>query len=113
MNTDSLVLFFITIGISTFMAIRGYLKLNSDDKKLAMTELRSPHFIFTIGFFLIGAILTKFGDSINFSTIKGTGIVFLMVSSIVSTVYAWKNGRIKSLIIFTLISFLIFLNVKY
>lgn len=113
MTTDSIVLLIISFGIPTFMAIRGYLKLDSEDKKLVIKDFRSSHFIFTIGFFIIGAFLTKFGDSFTSSIIKGIGIVFLMVSSFVSTVYAWKNNRIKSLIIFTLISFLIFLNVKY
>ncbi|CEG26399.1 hypothetical protein [Bacillus sp. B-jedd] len=112
-TTDSLVVLCITLGIPTFMGIREYLKMDQDDKKTVMKDFRSPDFIFTIGFFVLGALLTQLGDLFTFSTIKGIGFVLIMISSIVSTFHTWKKSRFKSLIIFILISFLIFLNVKY
>lgn len=110
-DTDSLVTFIILWGISTFMVVRSYLKMNTNDKKSVFNDFRSLRFIFTIGFIVIGAFFTHLGTLFAISIIKIIGIVLLILGLIFSIVDLWKKSKIKSMLLFVLLSVVIFFNV--
>ncbi|PJO43398.1 hypothetical protein [Lysinibacillus xylanilyticus] len=64
------VIFVIIWGIPAFMVVRGYLKMNTDDKKSAINDFMSRHFIFTIGFIVIGFFFTQLGTLFAVSIIR-------------------------------------------
>ncbi|MFF5399498.1 hypothetical protein ACFY4F_19305 [Peribacillus butanolivorans] len=111
-DTDSLVTFIFMWGIPTFMVVRGYLKMNTDDKKAVINDFSSRRFIFTIGFFVIGAFFTHLGTLFAISIIKVIGIVLLILGGIFSMLDMWKESKIKSMLILVLLSVVIFLNVN-
>jgi len=110
-DTDSLVTFIIMWGIPTFMVFRAYIKMNTDDKKSAMSDFKSRHFISTIGFLLTGAFFAQIGALFSISIMKVMGIVLLVLSGFFSMLDMWKKSKIKSICILVLLSFVIFLNV--
>lgn len=73
-------------GISTFIVLRGYLKLNTDDKKSVINDFRSRRFIFTICFIVIGGFFTHLGTLMDIGIIKSVGIVLLILGGI----FSWK-----------------------
>ena len=109
-DTDSLVTFLIMWGIPTFMFVRAYLKMNTDDKKSAINDFRSRRFIFTLGFIVIGTFFTQLGTLFAISIIKVIGIVLLILGGIFATLDMWKRSKIKSLLILVLLSLVISLN---
>ncbi|MBL3645957.1 hypothetical protein [Peribacillus frigoritolerans] len=111
-DTDSLVTFIFMWGIPTFMVVRGYLKMNTDDKKSVANDFRSRRFIFTIGFIVIGFFFTHLGTLLAISIIKEIGIVLLILGGFFSMLNMWKESKIKSMLILVLLSVVIFLNVN-
>lgn len=110
-DTLSVVTFVIVWGIPAFMVVKGYLKLNSDDKKSAVSDFRSRHFIFTIGFIVIGFFLTHLGTLLAVSIMKIIGIVFMILGGICSVLTTWKKSKIRSMFILVLLSIIISINI--
>lgn len=96
MDTYSLIPFIFIWGIPTFLVFRGYLKMNSYDKKSAINDFRSHRFIFTTGFIVIGAFFIHFGLLFTLSIIKLIGFVFLALGGILSAINNWNKNKIKS-----------------
>lgn len=96
MDTYSLIPFIFIWGIPTFLVVRGYLKMNSYDKKSAINDFRSHRFIFTTGFIVIGAFFIHLGLLFTLSKIKLIGFVFLALGGILSAINNWNKNKIKS-----------------
>lgn len=111
-NTDSLVTFIIVWGILIFSGVRGYLKMNTEDKKSAFNDFRSRQSIFTIVFIVMGGFLTHLGSLLTISIIKLIGLIILLIGGIFSTVEIWKERKAISIVVFVLISIVILLNVN-
>ncbi|MGE7094309.1 hypothetical protein ACQKII_23340 [Lysinibacillus sp. NPDC048646] len=110
-DTMSLVIFVIIWGIPTFMVVRGYLKMNPDDKKSAMHDFRSRHFIVTIGFIVIGYFLTHVGTLFAVSIIQIIGVTLMILGGILSMLTRWKKSKISSMLILVVLSIVIYINV--
>ncbi|QDQ02372.1 hypothetical protein FOH38_18880 [Lysinibacillus fusiformis] len=110
-DTMSLVIFVITWGIPTVMVVRGYLKMNPDDKKLAMHDFKSRRFIFTIGFIVIGYFLTHVGTLFALSFIQLIGVTLMILGGILSMLTTWKKSKISSILILVVLSIVIYINV--
>ncbi|MGE7602470.1 hypothetical protein ACQKL5_08145 [Peribacillus sp. NPDC097675] len=108
-HTDSIVTFIIMWGIPAFMVVRGYLKMNTDDRKSVVHDFRTPRFIFTIGLLIMGAFLTQLSIVFTIHAMKAIGIGLLSIGGIFSIVNLWKDSKIKSIGLLLLLSFLMFL----
>ncbi|RCW64537.1 hypothetical protein [Saliterribacillus persicus] len=95
-DTDSLVSFLIMWGIPTFMVVRGYLKMDIDDRNSAKKDFKSAQFIFTIGLLVIGHFFASFGNLLTLNIIKFLGIFLITIAGITITVVMWRKNKIKS-----------------
>ena len=111
-NTDSLAVFLIAWGIPLFLMSRAYLKMDATDRKSAMDDFKSRRFIFTIGFVAIGFFLTHLGSLLSVPLLKTIGIIILALGGLFSTIDTWNTSKGKSVLIFVLISFMVFLNIN-
>lgn len=111
-NTDSLVTFIIMWGIPFFMVARGFLKMNSEDKKSVIIDFTSHTFISTIGFIVIGGFFIHVGTLLGIAIIKFIGIVLLTLGGIFSVLDLWRDSKVKSILILILVSAVIFINVN-
>ena len=109
-NTDSLVTFIIMWGIPIFMVARGFLKMNSEDKKSVIIDFTSRRFISTIGFMVIGGFFIHLGTLLGVAIIKFIGIVLLTLGGISSVLDSWRDSKVKSIVILILVSSVIYLN---
>lgn len=64
-------------GIPILMIIRAYLKMREDDRKSVKGDFQKPRFIFTIGFILIGLLLSQLGKILLIKVINLIGITIL------------------------------------
>lgn len=110
-DTDSIVNLLIWWGIPAFMVIREYLKMDAEEKVSAMNEIKSPGFIFTLGFLVLGSFFTHLGILIGIFGVKVFGIVLAILGGTTLTLTMWKENKFKSILVFVLISFFVFLNV--
>lgn len=106
----SIVTFVILWGIPTFMVVRGYLKMNTDDKKSAINDFKSRHFILTYGFTIVGFFFLHIGTLFAVSLVKITGLVLMILGGIFSASTTWKNSKIKSILIPVLLFIIIYIN---
>ena len=109
-DTGSLVTFIIMWGIPTFLVIRSYLKMDTDDKKSTMNNFKSRRFILTFGFIIIGVLFIHLDILFTNTIIKISGIGLLLIGGIFSTIDMWKFSKIKSLLNLILISIAVFLS---
>ena len=98
-DTYSLISFIILWGIPTFMIVRKYLKMNTNDKKIAINELRSHHFIFTTGFIVLGAFFIHLGLILTLSILKLIGFVFLTLGVFISILNKWNKNKNKGVLV--------------
>lgn len=54
MDIDRAVLFVIMWGIPVFAVVRGYLKMDRDERNSAKSDFKRLDFIFTTGFLILG-----------------------------------------------------------
>ena len=108
-DTVSLVPFIIMWGIPTFMVVRAYLKMHTDDRKSAINDFMSARFIFTIGFIVIGGFVAHLGFLFSLNVIEIIGLVFFTLGGIFSAFDIWKKSKIKSVFILVIMSVAIFL----
>ncbi|RCW63900.1 hypothetical protein [Saliterribacillus persicus] len=111
-DTDSLVTFLITWGIPTFLVVRTYLKMDTDERDSAKEDFKSPHFIFTIGLLVIGYLFASFGNLLTLNSIKFLGIFLLMIAGLTITVDMWRINKIKSMLTPMLIAVAIIFLIK-
>ncbi|ASK63993.1 hypothetical protein CFK37_18440 [Virgibacillus phasianinus] len=98
-DVDSLMTLLILWGTPTFMVVRTYLKMDSDDRNSAKKDFKSLHFIFTIGFLVIGYFFASFGNLLALTIIKFLGIGLVIIGGIVSTIYKRRENKKRSLLI--------------
>ncbi len=110
-DTLSVVIFVIVWGIPAFMVVRGYLKMSTDDKKSAINDFMSRHFIFTIGFIVMGFFFIHLGTLFAVSIIRIIGIILMILGGIFSALTTWKESKIKSMLILIVLSIIISINV--
>ena len=84
------------------------MKMDATDQKSAMDDFKSARFIFTLGFVGLGFFLLHLESIFTFTLLKITGLFLLITGGIFSTASIWKTSKIKSLITFVLISFMVF-----
>ncbi|ENH97743.1 hypothetical protein J416_04246 [Gracilibacillus halophilus YIM-C55.5] len=111
-DTDSLVTFLIMWGIPTFMVVRTYLKMDTDDRNSAKKDFKSPHFVFTFGLLLVGYFFASFGNLLTLNIIKLLGIFLMIIAGITITVDMWRKNKIKSMLTPMLIAVAIFFLIK-
>ncbi|ELK44287.1 hypothetical protein M662_07630 [Bacillus sp. SB49] len=111
-DTDSLVTFLITWGIPTFMVVRTYLKMDSDDRNSAKKDFKSAHFVFTIGSLVIGYFFASIGNLLTLNIIKLPGIFLMIIAGITITVDMWRKNKAKSMLTPILIAVAIFFLIK-
>ena len=111
-DKDFLVTFIIMWGVPTFMVVRAYWKMDTDDKKSVIHDFSSRRFITTFGFMVIGNFLTHLGSILSITPVKVIGIILLILAGIFSIENMWKESKMKSLCILVLLSLIIFLNVS-
>ncbi|CAM3889785.1 hypothetical protein [Lederbergia lenta] len=103
MKTDSLILVLILWGMPTFIVVRGYLKMNTEDKKSAINDFRSRRFILTTGFINFGAFCAHLGFLFDISIVKIIGLLFFILGGIFIIVNIWNERKISSLFMIILI----------
>lgn len=108
LDIDLMVTFLIIWGIPTFMVVREYLKMGKEDRKGAIDDFKTPGFIFTIVFVVVGAFLANLGNMLTVHIIKLVGIVLLAIGGIVLCVDTWRKNKLKGTLILLLISVSIF-----
>jgi len=86
-------------GTPTIMVVIAYLKMSKEDKKDVKKDFSSPHFIFTIGFLVIGFFLTSVGKLLMVDMLKVIGIPLMCIAGMVMTVDRWKENKTKSIFI--------------
>lgn len=91
------------------MVGREYVKMEPEDRKSAVGDFKTPNFIFTIGFLVIGAFLATLGNAITIYSLNIVGIVFMSIGGFVSFIQTWKENRFKSIYILSLIVLIIYL----
>ncbi|KAB8136242.1 hypothetical protein F9U64_10430 [Gracilibacillus oryzae] len=96
--------FLIMWGIPAFMVIRGYLKMDDEDRKAVREDFTSPKFIFTIGFLVIGAFLERLGNITSIGLIRAPGMILLAVGGIITFLDLWGERKLRSLLFLLLIS---------
>ncbi|WP_186580266.1 hypothetical protein [Aquibacillus kalidii] len=105
---DRLVSFFIMWGIPIFMITRTYLKMNVDDRESAKRDFKTPRFIFTMGFPIVGIFIAQIGSFLRTDVVNTVGIIILAVGGTVSVVDMWRKNKLKSILISLLIMFAIY-----
>jgi hypothetical protein len=103
--TDSLVTVFLLWGIPAFMVMRAYLKMSGDEKKEALSDFRTPRFIFTIGFMVTGAFAAHAGMLFSTNLLRYIGTSLLIIGLVVSSLQTWKFSKGRSA--YMLLNFLI------
>lgn len=99
MDTYSLISFIILWGLPTFMIVRTYLKMDYNDKRIAINDFRTHRFIFTTGFIILGAFFIHLGLLLNLSILKLIGFVFLTLGGFLSTLNKWNKSKNKSVLV--------------
>lgn len=94
--------FLIFWGCITFMVVREYIKMSAEDRKSARDDFKTPNFIFTIGFLVVGCFLATMGNAFTFGSINIVGIVFFGIGGVVSFITMWKESKMKSFYILSL-----------
>ncbi|RWZ60632.1 hypothetical protein EQV77_04880 [Halobacillus fulvus] len=111
-DTDSLVTFLIMWGVPTFMVVRTYLKMDSDDRNSAKKDFKSSPFIFTFGSLIIGYFIASVGNLLSLNFIKYPGIFLMIIAGITITVDMWRKNKVKSMVTPMLIAVAIFFLIK-
>src|SRR5690625_7603556 len=91
--------FLIFWGCITFMVVREYIKMSAEERKSAIDDFKTPNFIFTISFLVVGCFLATMGNAFTFQSINIVGIVFLDIGGIVTFITPWRESEIKSVYI--------------
>jgi hypothetical protein len=110
-DTDSLAIFIIMWGIPTFMVVRGYLKMNADDRKSAFNDFKSRRFIFTIGLMVMGAFFAHLGTLFAIRVMEVIGLAFFALGGVFSIFDMWKKNKIKSVFILVLVASVILVGI--
>ncbi|MBT2570029.1 hypothetical protein [Planococcus sp. ISL-110] len=111
-NIDSLVTFLFIWGTPLVLMSWAYLKMDADDRKSAMNDFKSRRFIVTIGSVTFGAFLIHLGSVLSVQLLETIGLFILALGGIFSIITTWKSSKGRSLLIFALICFMIYLNVS-
>lgn len=64
----------------------------------AKKDFKSSHFIFTIGFLVIGYFFASFGDLLALKTVMVLGISLMIIAGFNATVDIWKRNKIKGIL---------------
>lgn len=88
-------------GCIIFVIVRGYRKMNSDDRKSVINDLKRVDFILTIGFLVIGAFLATLASAFTVAYLKVIGIIFFCIGGVISFIMMWKVNKLKSIYILT------------
>lgn len=107
--TDSLVTVFLLWGIPAFMVVLAYLKMSGDEKKEALSDFRTPRFIFTIGFMVTGAFAAHGGMLFSINIVGNIGILLLITGLVISAIQTWKFSKRSSVFLFSIALVLVFL----
>lgn len=93
------------------MVAREYLNMNREDRKSAIGDFKTPRFIFTIGFLVVGAFLATLGNAVTVHIIKIIGVVLIVLGGFVSFVTMWGENKFKSIfiLVLTLVSIYFFI----
>jgi len=103
MERGIIVAFFLIFwGCITFMVVQEYMKMHAEDRESAINAFKTPNFIFTIGFLVVGAFLATLGNAFTVHIIKIVGIVFFGLGGIISFIFMWRENKIKSISILSL-----------
>src|SRR5699024_12702595 len=78
------------------------MKMHAEDRESAIDDFKTPNFIFTIGFLVVGAFLATLGNAFTVYIIKAVGIVFSGLGGITSFIFMWRENKIKSISILSL-----------
>lgn len=111
-DTDSLVTFLIMWGIPIFMIVRTYIKMDPEDRNSAKKDLKSPHFIFTIGLLVIGYFFASIGNLLTLTFIKLPGIFLMILAGMIITADMWRKNKVKSMLTPMLIAVAVFFLIK-
>ncbi|WP_228552339.1 hypothetical protein [Gracilibacillus salitolerans] len=82
--------------------------MDTDDRAYAKQDFTSSHFIYTIGFLMIGQFVSSVGNILGLNFIKYIGIVILIVGSVTCTLDVWKKSKIKGALVRVLFSVAIY-----
>lgn len=108
LDIDRVITFIIMWGIPIFMVVRTYFKMDKADKISAKDELKTPRFIFTIGFLFVGLFMSQLGSTLSIKIINIVGIIMLTIGGLIATIDIWKRSKIKSMLVPILVIVAIF-----
>lgn len=106
---DSIASFLITWGCFVFASGGAYIRMSEDDRKSARDDFKTGEFIITLGFLVLGAFLTMFGNSFVFQSVKLVGMILLGFRGATSSAVSWKASKARSLFILAMTSLSIYL----
>lgn len=109
MDIDRAMLFVIMWGIPAFAVVRGYLKMDKEERNSAKSDFQRPDFIFTVGFLLIGLFIAQIGSIFSLKIIKIVGLLIIAIGGIAATIDLWGRSKLRSLLMPVLITVTIFL----
>lgn len=109
-DTDSLVLFLFAWGLPAFLMRRAYLKMDAADQQSAMDDFKSRRFILTFGFVVFGFFLMHLGSLLSVTLLNTIGLPLLVMGGLFSIIGTWKISKQRSLMMFALVCFMVYLN---
>lgn len=84
--------------------------MSEEEQQEAMTDFKSPRFIFTIGFNVIGAFLATLGGLLKVDGMKMSGYIFITIGIIVAIVTMWKTSKLRSILLLLLLFVFVFIT---
>src|SRR5690606_12412678 len=84
-------------GIPILFIYRGYVKMDEKEKTDVKRSFKTPHFIFTVGFLIIGLFIAQLGNLLSLIVIKHIGTIILIIGGVVSIGDMWPRSKLKSM----------------
>src|SRR5699024_9481418 len=103
MERGIIVAFFLIFwGCITCMVVQQYMKMHAEDRESAIDAFKTPNFIFTILFLVVGALLATLGIAVTVHIINVVGLAFSGLGAIISFIFMLRENKIKSISILSL-----------
>lgn len=101
---SSLIYLILIWGIPAFVMVRGYLKMNPEDQKSAMSDFKSNSLIFSIVLIATGGFLWHAGTLFAIRAIEIPGFILLIIGGMGAVLKLWKDSKWRSISILVVIS---------
>lgn len=95
-NLGNSMPFLIAWIICAILVIRRYFKMSKESRKEAISDFKSPKFIFSVGFVIFGWLLTTISQMFTLEILEVLGLVIFVIGGVVSALQNWKTSKQKT-----------------